>query len=219
MIAIVVVGTSVWVFVDAQQIGARKGLVRGLANLSPGEWLVACLLLWIVAFPLYLATRGEIRAASSVGDTGSGRPRAGERACPYCAEMIKAQAVKCKHCGSAVEAIAEERRCADEQAGMEMRRRAEERRRVEVLLSPWARWSRKWGVWLTCALLAWEVHCLSKWVGVRVGSGVWEVSGAWYCGMSVVCLPVLLAAAAWWIWGTLAARRARGRAAEWRQRR
>jgi len=28
-----------------------------------------------------------------------------ERECPFCAELIKAKAIKCKHCGSKVEAI------------------------------------------------------------------------------------------------------------------
>lgn len=31
----------------------------------------------------------------------------GQRDCPYCAELIKAQAIKCKHCGSDVEPLAQ----------------------------------------------------------------------------------------------------------------
>ncbi|WP_416467706.1 hypothetical protein [Pseudomonas sp. LFS044] len=31
----------------------------------------------------------------------------GQRDCPYCAELIKAQAKKCKHCGSEVESLAQ----------------------------------------------------------------------------------------------------------------
>ncbi len=59
-IAIVVV-TPLFVYFDAQSIGARSGLVSGLANMGPGGWAVACLLLWIVAFPYYLAARPLIR--------------------------------------------------------------------------------------------------------------------------------------------------------------
>lgn len=35
----------------------------------------------------------------------SGAASAGERQCPFCAETIKAQAIKCKHCGSEVDPI------------------------------------------------------------------------------------------------------------------
>ena len=37
--------------------------VRGLAGMGPIGWLFAGLLLWIVAFPLYLIKRGELKAA------------------------------------------------------------------------------------------------------------------------------------------------------------
>ena len=57
--------TSIWVFIDARKIGVRKGLVTGLANLSPVGWLVASLLIWIVAFPLYLAKRETFRARAA----------------------------------------------------------------------------------------------------------------------------------------------------------
>lgn len=43
---------------------------------------------------------------SSCPDCGSPRqpdPHAGEKKCPACAEWIKAEAKKCKHCGEAVE--------------------------------------------------------------------------------------------------------------------
>lgn len=62
---LVVIGTSIWVFIDARKIGARKGLVTGMANLSPVGWLVASLLIWVVAFPLYLAKRGTLRTRAA----------------------------------------------------------------------------------------------------------------------------------------------------------
>src|SRR5450432_99745 len=64
---LVVVGTSFWVYFDARRIGARKGLTPGMGNMNPGGWLLACLVLWIVGFPMYLAKRGAIRRAVADG--------------------------------------------------------------------------------------------------------------------------------------------------------
>ena len=58
MWAIVIV-TSLWVFFDAKRIGIKKGQITGIANLGPGGWLVACLFLWIIAFPTYLIKRPQ----------------------------------------------------------------------------------------------------------------------------------------------------------------
>jgi hypothetical protein len=64
MVLLAVVGTSIWVLVDAYKIGARPGLIGGVCDLSPGAWFLCCLLLWIVAFPLYLGKRQEIMDAA-----------------------------------------------------------------------------------------------------------------------------------------------------------
>ncbi len=53
--------TSILVFIDTKRIGVRKGQVKGLADLGPAGWLFACLFLWIVAFPLYLIKRPELK--------------------------------------------------------------------------------------------------------------------------------------------------------------
>lgn len=44
--------------------------MAGLADLSPGGWLACGLLIWIVAFPLYLAKRSEIKALAAAGSGG-----------------------------------------------------------------------------------------------------------------------------------------------------
>ncbi len=55
-----------WVALDAGAIGVRRGQMRGLADMGPGGWFAACLLIWIIAFPLYLSRRGQYRAVNEV---------------------------------------------------------------------------------------------------------------------------------------------------------
>ncbi len=45
------------------------------------------------------------KAAAEAIPNPTGSPALDTRTCPYCAEEIKAAAVKCKHCGSAVEPV------------------------------------------------------------------------------------------------------------------
>ena len=61
LVVLVVLGSAIFVAVDAAGIGARKGLVDGMADMGPAGWFFSVLLLWLVAFPLYLAKRGEIK--------------------------------------------------------------------------------------------------------------------------------------------------------------
>jgi hypothetical protein len=62
IVLLVVVTTSVWVWLDAHRLGvvssgepARRGHLQ--ADMGPFGWGICCLLLWIVAFPLYLSKR------------------------------------------------------------------------------------------------------------------------------------------------------------------
>lgn len=58
-----VVASSIWVYVDASRIGARRGLGVGrIANVGPGQWFAISLLLWIIGFPLYLSKRWQIQS-------------------------------------------------------------------------------------------------------------------------------------------------------------
>lgn len=66
---IVVIVSSLWVLSDARAIGIRKGQVRGLGNLSPAGWFIACLLLWVPAFPYYLYKRREFQRINGQGPT------------------------------------------------------------------------------------------------------------------------------------------------------
>lgn len=58
---LVVVGTALWACVDARTLGVKHGCLnkgaRGFFDMGPGEWFVAILLFWLIAFPVYLAQR------------------------------------------------------------------------------------------------------------------------------------------------------------------
>ena len=55
----VVFGTSLWVLIDARNIGIKRGTTKGFFNMGPTGWFIACLLCWIAAFPMYLVKRHE----------------------------------------------------------------------------------------------------------------------------------------------------------------
>ena len=95
----VVVITAAWVFFDARSIGVRKGVVKGIADMNPSSWLIACIFLWIIAFPLYLAKRSELKRAikQSNDSTNLG---GGLVFCRTCGKQLHSSAVNCPHCGS-----------------------------------------------------------------------------------------------------------------------
>jgi hypothetical protein len=84
---IIVSACATWVLFDAKRIGAERGLVRGIGNLSPAGWAVATLGLWIVAFPAYLIYRPRIQRAAA------GAPEPAEPA------RLSAWAVAAFYCG------------------------------------------------------------------------------------------------------------------------
>ena len=51
---IFVIITIPWVHRDATRRGIRKGLIPGIADMSPSGWAWAFFLAWPIAFPLYL---------------------------------------------------------------------------------------------------------------------------------------------------------------------
>jgi hypothetical protein len=58
---LVVVGTAVWVGVDASQ----RDFSRSSFASKTWHWVVGTLLLWIVVFPVYLAKRGHVPLKSA----------------------------------------------------------------------------------------------------------------------------------------------------------
>jgi hypothetical protein len=65
---LVAIGTSVWVGVDASSLQVKR-TGSGFLDMSALGWLFACLLIWIIAFPLYLSKRPEYKRARN-GNAG-----------------------------------------------------------------------------------------------------------------------------------------------------
>jgi hypothetical protein len=92
LILLVVVGTTIWVGVDASKRDWRGG--SGTAT-----WVIGCILLWIVVFPMYLVKRGgaPLKGAPA-GPTVLSPPDAAYRECPHCKEPMRRDAEYCPHC-------------------------------------------------------------------------------------------------------------------------
>jgi hypothetical protein len=63
VILLVLVASDLWVYLDAK-LQAQRGtpVVFSVGNLevhTPTQWFIGCLLLWIVAFPLYISGRSR----------------------------------------------------------------------------------------------------------------------------------------------------------------
>lgn len=59
------IACGIGVYIDAKAIGARKGLIPGFTDLGPVGWAISTVLLWIIAFPLYLSQRSRIKEAAA----------------------------------------------------------------------------------------------------------------------------------------------------------
>lgn len=66
IVLLAVIATTIWVGIDGQQLGVRRGGLPGSSlDMSVASWVICCLLLWIVAFPCYLVARGKYVAMRS----------------------------------------------------------------------------------------------------------------------------------------------------------
>jgi hypothetical protein len=63
LLLLVVLATDLWVYLDSgSRLAGGEPVTVTLGPFrveSPTVWFVACLVLWIVAFPLYLVARGQ----------------------------------------------------------------------------------------------------------------------------------------------------------------
>lgn len=57
----VVIISSIWVFFDRRSIKVEKSHLKGFWGMGAFSWFISCLLLWIVAFPMYLIKRGHLK--------------------------------------------------------------------------------------------------------------------------------------------------------------
>lgn len=60
---LVLIATDTWVYVDARaQCDRGSSVVLSIGSLrieAPGEWVVACTIVWVLFFPLYLVGRRD----------------------------------------------------------------------------------------------------------------------------------------------------------------
>lgn len=60
---VVVLASDAWVFTDARRRAERHDdVVASLGSLelaTPGAWFLACVLLWVLFFPMYLVARSR----------------------------------------------------------------------------------------------------------------------------------------------------------------
>lgn len=72
VIWLIVIGSSLWVYWDAKNIGIRKGQINGILNMSAAAWSITCLLIWIIGFPLYLYKRPEYKRINEKNGSNTG---------------------------------------------------------------------------------------------------------------------------------------------------
>ena len=98
LILLVVVGTTIWIGIDASKRDWGDG--SGTAT-----WVIGCLLLWIVVFPMYLYKRGRVplKDAPATPAVPAELPVVDPmyRECPHCKEAMRRDASDCPHCRQA----------------------------------------------------------------------------------------------------------------------
>lgn len=56
------------IYKDAESLGVKKGLIKGLGNMDPGMWLICCLIMPYIAYPLYFIKRPKFKALKNKRD-------------------------------------------------------------------------------------------------------------------------------------------------------
>ena len=105
LVAMMVIVTSIWVLVDSKKLGVKAGSIGGFFDMGPVAWFISCLLLWIIAFPAYLAKRSKYQRLAQglpLADVGQPGPPPGRQPtqCAACTKYFKGPARFCPHCGA-----------------------------------------------------------------------------------------------------------------------
>ena len=93
---LVVIISALIVGLDANNIGAGKHRLGGMADTSAIVWAIGTLLLWIIVLPLYLITRPKILAAWKAEQaSGTAGP---QKRCAVCDQPYPAEYDRCPAC-------------------------------------------------------------------------------------------------------------------------
>jgi hypothetical protein len=100
VLAIVLVVLGIWIYFTPAIVAYRRGHLNRQAilmlNLVAGWFIVP----WIIALVWAYKNDGIVHVVR--GESNVGTPRRDTRTCPYCAEQIKPEAIKCRFCQSEV---------------------------------------------------------------------------------------------------------------------
>jgi hypothetical protein len=96
LIALAIVGSVIWVGFDASKRDWSD--VRGSGGTGTGTWVVGCILLWIIVFPMYLVKRGNAPFKTQTGSPIPPPSAQMYRECPHCKEAMRRDAQACPHC-------------------------------------------------------------------------------------------------------------------------
>jgi hypothetical protein len=75
IIWLAILGSCIWVGVDAHNLGVKRGrLGGGMLDMSVASWVVCSLFVWIIAFPCYLVARSRYQAMRGAHIQTYGQP-------------------------------------------------------------------------------------------------------------------------------------------------
>ncbi len=65
LMMLLVFGSLVWVYIDATELDTESRDVKGFSKMAPWHWALACFIIWLLVFPIYLVYRNALQQADS----------------------------------------------------------------------------------------------------------------------------------------------------------